>query len=189
VSGRRALAHWLDWIAFSLLVVLPFYALLAVLDGLGVDLPSFVGLVFLVLFLPAQVAYFVFTQRKTGASPGKRLMNIRVIDAAGGLPSREALLRRSVPLIFEQLYLVALFAMLRSPDRQRFGDRWADTYVIEGEAGQIERRIDTADQRLSCASCGEAFESETAASAHVARFHTEEFPDPTDGINRSSAHG
>lgn len=82
------------------------------------------------------VAYYVLTQRRNGRSPGKALVGIRVVDAQGDTPSTGALIRRSVPLLVDYLFLVAFIAMMSSPYRQRLGDRWGHTYVIrEAESG------------------------------------------------------
>ena len=85
----------------------------------------------LVLGLTAgQVAYFVVTQRRGGRSPGKFLTRIRVVDEHGRTPGTGALIRRSVPLVVEYFYVIAFAAMMRSPFRQRLGDRWGRTYVV-----------------------------------------------------------
>jgi uncharacterized RDD family membrane protein YckC len=78
------------------------------------------------------LAYFVLLQRRSGRTPGKRLVGIRVVDAAGGVPGTGALVRRSIPLLVEYIYIFALLAMMTSEYRQRLGDRWGHTYVISG---------------------------------------------------------
>jgi len=39
---------------------------------------------------------------------------------------------RTLPLVVEQWGVIGLWAALRSPTRQRFGDRWANTFVVRG---------------------------------------------------------
>ena len=78
-----------------------------------------------------QLAYFVLTQRGSGRSPGKRLVGIRIVDTNGGVPTTGSIARRTIPLLVEYLYVIALAAMLSSPYRQRLGDRWGHTYVID----------------------------------------------------------
>jgi uncharacterized RDD family membrane protein YckC len=76
------------------------------------------------------VGYFVVLQRPKGRTPGKALVGIRVVDGNGQVPSTGALVKRSLPLLIEYLYVIALIGMLTSEYRQRFGDRWGRTYVI-----------------------------------------------------------
>lgn len=129
MSGRRYVAHLVDGVIMGLL--------LAVLLLLVAALPTstVADAVLLVVLVGAltvgQVAYFVLTERKSGQSPGKRLVGIRVVDEAGNVPDQTALVKRTVPLLIEYVYVFALFGMLSSPYRQRFGDRWAGTYVVD----------------------------------------------------------
>jgi hypothetical protein len=39
--------------------------------------------------------------------------------------------KRTLPLLIEYLYVLAFIGMMSSDYRQRFGDRWAHTYVVE----------------------------------------------------------
>ena len=173
VMTRRALAHFADGCLYLLIVI----ALSAVSAALS-DVLLTVMLV--LLLIPGPVIYYVLTQRATGRSPGKRLAGIRVVDAAGSVPSTGALVRRSIPLIFENLLAVAFFAMLFSPTRQRLGDRWAHTYVIEDGDARIEERA--TEYHFSCALCGETFRTEGRAMSHVKSFHKKHFPDARDGV-------
>jgi uncharacterized RDD family membrane protein YckC len=129
VSGRRYLAHWLD----STLFVVLFLGLL-VLTGSVLPDGSASDAVFVAVavlgFTVGQVAYYVLTQRRHGRTPGKRLAGIRVVDRHGSVPSTGALVKRTVPLIVEYIYVIAWIGMMTSPFRQRLGDRWADTYVV-----------------------------------------------------------
>ena len=69
-------------------------------------------------------------QRRSGRAPGKRIAGIRVVDASGSTLGTAAVVRRTVPLLFEYFYVIALGSMLGSPYRQRLGDRWDHTYVV-----------------------------------------------------------
>ena len=75
--------------------------------------------------------FLVLIHGRSGRSPGKRLMKLQVVDAEGKPPVRGAMWRRSIPAIVEYIYVIALIGMLASPYRQRFGDRWAGTYVVD----------------------------------------------------------
>jgi uncharacterized RDD family membrane protein YckC len=123
VSGRRFAAHVLDGSVYAVLFVL-----LVLIAGRTTDFilaATFVG-----GFTFLHVAYFVVLQRRHGRTPGKALVGIRVVDAAGEVPTTGALVKRSIPLLVEYLYVIALIGMLTSEYRQRFGDRWGGTYVV-----------------------------------------------------------
>jgi uncharacterized RDD family membrane protein YckC len=123
VSGRRLIAHYADGVVFLLIFVAFLIPAALVSDLLLV--------IVLVVFLTVgQVAYFVLTQRRSGRSPGKRLVGIRVVDADGRPPSTGALVKRTIPLLVEYFYIVAWIGMMSSDYRQRLGDRWGKTYVV-----------------------------------------------------------
>ncbi|MDP9293484.1 MAG: RDD family protein [Actinomycetota bacterium] len=126
-SGSRLVAHWIDGILILVLAILPGVAVGALAGADPLDWP--LGLTATVLYVP----YFVVTQSAAGRSPGKAALGLRVVDAEGSVPSRGALVRRSVPLIFEWIGIIALVGMLSSAYRQRLGDRWARTYVVGDE--------------------------------------------------------
>lgn len=123
-SVRRYFAHVVDSILFTLLLVV----VGAVAFAVGGDIAGYVVLA--LGFTVGQVAFYVLAHGRSGRTPGKRLFGLRVIGADGRAPQRDALIRRSVPLIFEYFQLIALFAMISSDHRQRMGDRGAHTYVI-----------------------------------------------------------
>ena len=77
------------------------------------------------------VTDLVKLHEKTGASPGKRAVGIKVVDANGNVPDRSALWRRFWPILIEYLYIISWIGMMSSSHRQRFGDRWAHTYVVD----------------------------------------------------------
>jgi uncharacterized RDD family membrane protein YckC len=128
IVGRRAAAHVLDWV-FVLGVILA-ADWIAVRWAIALDLGS-VSMswngpgIWALFFLD-----FVVLQGLTGYTLGKWLLRIRTVRAAGQLPGLLAALLRSVPLMIEWIGLVALWAMLRHPNHQRIGDRWAHTYVV-----------------------------------------------------------
>ena len=124
VSFRRFVAHFADGIVSTVL-----FLVIAIPAGIISDV--LLGLAFLLFVTVGQVAYFVLFQRGSGQSPGKRLVGIRVVDAGGATPSTGALVKRSIPLIIEYVYILAWLSMMASPYRQRFGDRWGKTYVVE----------------------------------------------------------
>jgi uncharacterized RDD family membrane protein YckC len=123
VSGRRYIAHLADGVVLALIFVVVAVPAAIVSDAL-------LAIVLVVYVTIGQVVYFVLAQRRTGRTPGKRLVGIRVVDADGQTPTTGALLKRSVPLLVEYFYIIAWLSMMGSPYRQRFGDRWGGTYVV-----------------------------------------------------------
>jgi uncharacterized RDD family membrane protein YckC len=124
VSGRRYLAHVVDGVVLMVILILMLIPTFAMSD--------IAGLVALILwFGPVHLAYFVLAARRTGQTPGKRAAAIRVVDEDGRVPSTGALVKRSLPLLIEYFYILAWISMMASPLRQRFGDRWARTYVVK----------------------------------------------------------
>lgn len=132
VSGRRFWAHFVDSVVLSAILFVLILPAAIISDILII-------VVFVLWFTVVHVAYFVVTQRSGGQSPGKRLANIRVVDAMGRTPDSAALVRRTVPLIIEYFYVIAFIGMMSSRYRQRLGDRWAHTYVVEAVAVRAGR--------------------------------------------------
>jgi uncharacterized RDD family membrane protein YckC len=124
VSGRRFVAHLVDGVLYTILFVL-----LILVAGATNDVILALALVLGLTVL--HVGYFVVLHRRTGRTPGKALVRIRVVDATGGVPPTGALVKRTIPLFIEYFYVIALVGMLTSDYRQRFGDRWGGTYVID----------------------------------------------------------
>lgn len=105
------------------------FALLVILAALISDVVLAIALV--LLLTVGQVAFYVLAHGRSGRSPGKRLVGLRVVDAHGRPPDTGALVKRSIPLLLEYFYILAWLSMMTSDYRQRFGDRWAKTYVVD----------------------------------------------------------
>jgi uncharacterized RDD family membrane protein YckC len=77
-------------------------------------------------------AYFTLLEGFFGATAGKLLVGLRVVKLDGApIGWREAVVRNLLRYIDEILfYLVAAIAVWASPQRQRLGDRAADTVVV-----------------------------------------------------------
>ena len=123
VSGRRLVAHIVDGTLYTVL-----FLLLILLADATTEVVLLITVVLGLTVL--HVAYFVVLQRPKGRTPGKALVGIRVVDEVGQVPTTGALIKRTLPLLIEYLYVIALIGMLTSEYRQRFGDRWGRTYVI-----------------------------------------------------------
>ncbi|MBL8112479.1 MAG: RDD family protein [Acidobacteria bacterium] len=122
--------------------------------ALGIDLFLFAGLplllsafgVFLALlvsrapsqgldavFHAAQVAFVIafLVRDHGGASPGKRLLGLRVVTRDRRPPGLRASVLRNLPLVVPLWNLAEVWAVLRHPDMLRNGDRIAGTHLIE----------------------------------------------------------
>jgi uncharacterized RDD family membrane protein YckC len=74
-------------------------------------------------------------ESRTGSSPGKRLLRVKVVDALGNPPGFAGARRRLVMWVVDALPytppLVALVAMLVNRGHQRIGDMVANTFVVD----------------------------------------------------------
>ncbi|HEX6715218.1 MAG TPA: RDD family protein [Thermoleophilaceae bacterium] len=85
------------------------------------------------LWLPAALVLdWIVLQGLTGFSIGKAVTGIRVVDARGSRPGLVRAVVRAIPLVFEQWGVIGLWAAARNSRNQRFGDRWAKTFVVRG---------------------------------------------------------
>ena len=85
------------------------------------------------VFLVIIVLYFIVLEGVVGATFGKRILGIRVIEANGGKPGlTKSLLRNVLRLVdaLPVLNFLGVILILRSPERARFGDRVAGTRVV-----------------------------------------------------------
>jgi uncharacterized RDD family membrane protein YckC len=92
-------------------------------------------------FVIAWTAVFVVAQGLTGATPGKVLAGVRVVDGRGRPPGLGRALVRSVAWVVDGFPYVVPFvgfvAAAADGDGRRLGDRWAGTYVVAVDhAGQ-----------------------------------------------------
>lgn len=123
VIGARVVAFIIDHI-------LSFVAAVAIGYGFAVVLRSEVGIylgVFVGLF-----GYFILLEGLFGQTVGKRLLGVVVIKRDGAPCTMRASIVRNLLRIIDGFlsYAVGLVMMLLSEDRQRIGDRAADTVVV-----------------------------------------------------------
>ena len=132
VLWRRAVAHVLDS-ATPALLGLPLASLF----------PGDAATVaFFSLWLGIGLLDFLVLQGLTGFTLGKWLLGIRTVNAAGLVPGLLAALKRNLPLLLEATYLIGIFAIWSHPHGQRFGDRWARTYVVRApRRGGVARPV------------------------------------------------
>ncbi len=88
---------------------------------------------FLALFAALYVLVFVVVQGRTGASPGKSLLGVRVVDHQGRKPGFVRSAVRALGWIVDAITLflpIALWSAWFSPGHRRVGDFLAGTYVV-----------------------------------------------------------
>ena len=86
-----------------------------------------------IIFLCAIVLYFVFFEGLAGATPGKFIVGIRVINLDGAKPGlAKGAIRNLLRLVdgLPALNILGIVLIVSSPERTRFGDRVAGTRVV-----------------------------------------------------------
>jgi uncharacterized RDD family membrane protein YckC len=123
--GSRAAAVVIDGVILSIGWILLVGIGFAISDAVG-------GVMFLVSFV-ASIGYAFGLEATRGATPGKRLMRIKVVRADGGSPiGWTASIVRNLLRIVDGIacYLVGYLVASSSPQRQRIGDKAAGTIVV-----------------------------------------------------------
>lgn len=88
------------------------------------------------VFLAAMFLYFVLLEGLSGATPGKRLMRLRVVGAGGGRAGLGRSLVRNVLRVVDglpTLGLVGAILISVTAERTRVGDLVAGTRVVRAE--------------------------------------------------------
>jgi uncharacterized RDD family membrane protein YckC len=109
--------------------------------GNGVMVENGSVLLFVACFLVLYVAVFVVVQGRTGASPGKALLGVRVIDAHGAKPGFTRSAVRALAWVIDGITLlvpIALWSAWFTPGHRRVGDLLAGTLVVRHRSGQGE---------------------------------------------------
>jgi uncharacterized RDD family membrane protein YckC len=150
--GRRFAAQGLDLLVTTLInivvVAVVTFAVVAVATAMGRDtrtmlanLKDMSAVGWLYSFLAA-FAYDVVGQAVHGSTPGKMVLGITVRSADGGNCDWVQALRRVLVFYVDALFfgLVGYDSMRRSPQKQRFGDRWAGTVVVRNRSLDASQR-------------------------------------------------
>jgi uncharacterized RDD family membrane protein YckC len=128
--GQRLVAWMLD-AAFSGVLILPLVPLAVLIDQ--DDRPwALTAVAMAFLSIAAFVLLVHFDGGQRGATPGKRLLGIRVVDAAGSGPigHRRAALRRLVYVLGGLLLYLGWLWLLVDRHRQTWHDKAAHTVVL-----------------------------------------------------------
>ncbi len=84
-------------------------------------------------FLVVIVLYFIWLEGIFGATVGKRVLGLRVVDLEGRTPGiRRATIRNLLRLVdaLPVLNILGMVLIATSPERARYGDRKAGTRVV-----------------------------------------------------------
>jgi uncharacterized RDD family membrane protein YckC len=101
------------------------------------------------VFLVVMALYFVLFEGLAGATPGKKVLGLRVVTVDGGRVGLGRALARNLLRAVDSLPALGIFAAVlisSSPERARFGDRLAGTRVVRSRARAGVSRT-TADPR------------------------------------------
>ena len=129
---RRGGALVIDWL-LSGLICLPLSALFWALSLYGIgDNPVFFSYTGADLaHAAARAAYFFFFTVGMGATPGKRLLHMRVVSASGGpLGWWDALYRETVGRFLNGLLFLGYLFAAGDQQKRTFADRLCDSRVI-----------------------------------------------------------
>jgi uncharacterized RDD family membrane protein YckC len=136
--ARRAFAQLIDWIIIVLSVTATFFAILMLAVG-----ASFAGAsdeiagigqgFFMIVLFAAQWLYFAIFEAVRGATPGKKLLGLRVVTTSGRPIGVGAAILRNLLRVADVLpgwYFLGALVMTASPKFQRIGDWAAGTLVV-----------------------------------------------------------
>jgi len=126
--GLRAVATLIDT---ALLFVIGYLIALAS-GGATADGFHLQGVPFAIWIVVA-LSYYIVLEGLSGATPGKRLIGLKVVRLEGGAPLdwQSSIVRNLLRLVDGLFfYLVAAIAVWTSGSRQRLGDRLAGTVVV-----------------------------------------------------------
>jgi uncharacterized RDD family membrane protein YckC len=153
---RRVVALIIDWgIVYlgMLTMIIPFAILMGVgmfsaimASGAEKFASSAIMIVVLVAFVLAIMTgmhcYFIYFEFKNGATPGKRIMGLKVVSVDGSrLTKGQAVYRELVRAYIDALlFLPALISISVTERRQRVGDLLAGTMVIYSKAADDSER-------------------------------------------------
>lgn len=124
----RFIAYFLDLIFQILTVVAIFFLLMFSLGFWGINVAS--GVFNLCYFFVAWLYPVIFECGKKGATPGKRIFGLRVVDEAGGTISVGQSMVRNFLRLAEMLVPFVPLVAFFHPRFQRLGDLAAGTLVV-----------------------------------------------------------
>ena len=133
VTVRRILATLIDLLFFAVVgsAMAYYFGTFTIHDAFGVEF-HLTGVAWLV-FSALIAVYYVLMEGYLGQTVGKMVLGIKVVGEGGGeVPGLKAATIRTLLRLVDGLacYVVALVAVLVTPERQRLGDMAAHTLVV-----------------------------------------------------------
>jgi len=130
--GERILARFIDYV----ILVIYFWSTLYVLASLSLldkSLDLTVAILLIVLYLPALCYSLLWEMFNNGQSPGKSLVNIRVVKSDGTNPTFSGYLLRWLLYNVDVTFTggLGVIVVIVSKNNQRLGDLAAGTMVIK----------------------------------------------------------
>lgn len=139
-NGIRGVAMALDTVVWMAIFMISTYAIAAATGqiettstGTNAELTGTLGTVGFLVWLGLAIGYHTLFEWRYGKTLGKYLVSIEAVEADGSSLSLRSSLVRNLLRIVDWLpffYLIGIVAVAASEDRQRVGDRVADTAVV-----------------------------------------------------------
>ncbi|HVS12522.1 MAG TPA: RDD family protein [Thermoanaerobaculia bacterium] len=126
----RAIARLIDFAVIfgAVLVASVLFYLLGKIPTIGVILNCILGLALFV----GVIGYEVYFLGRDGATPGKKMRNIRVVRSDGSdLDTKQAVIRVLSSFLSGFLFIGYILAIVDEPERKSLHDRLADTRVVQ----------------------------------------------------------
>ena len=126
--GKRLVALLIDGVLLQLVTVLITRLMISSNPEVGINPLAFV------LIFAINIGYYVVLEKIQGATLGKQVMGIKVVKTDGSPLDWTAALIRNLLRIVDALpvaYIVGIILINNSPIKQRFGDRIANTVVVD----------------------------------------------------------
>jgi len=138
---QRAGARIIDTVAYyavALFAGISAGIILVIMESSGATDPGWVdrfdesGTADFLIGTIASVSFHAICEGYSGASPGKLLLGLRVVNWDGGKVSWYGAFVRSFAFLVDSLFFgaVAYTSMKDSPTQQRYGDKWGNTRVV-----------------------------------------------------------
>ncbi|MFB6208041.1 MAG: RDD family protein [Candidatus Nanohaloarchaea archaeon] len=136
--GKRAVANVVDtlWLIVGLVIpfmIVTFLSIFLLPSNIGDAVMSVLLLLSQPLGFIALFGYFIYFEANGGQTPGKKLVDIRVVTENGGEPGYQESAIRNVLRLIDALflYVVGLAVIMMTEHDQRIGDLAAKTVVVK----------------------------------------------------------
>jgi uncharacterized RDD family membrane protein YckC len=131
--GTRCVAATLDYLILLVVMVIVFVLFFRSVVDRIIDEPWIIGLLAFLIFVIFTGYHLLFEFMWNGQTPGKRRLNLRVVQSNGLPATTSGILIRNLVRLFDFLpvfYGVGLIVLFATKQTQRLGDLAASTIVI-----------------------------------------------------------